>query len=104
MQCPEGVFLCKLGKTDRLEVTLSLVVHNNFSWQLSYRNKALDPSSSSVLKDIPATLCATTDVVGLLELVHSCQMCVGNPDMQLSCNTFMDATGLLVSACILVTM
>ena len=31
MQCLESLFLCKLGKADRPEVTLSLVVHNNLS-------------------------------------------------------------------------
>ena len=65
----------------------------DFTWHLSFRDKTLDLNTSGVLKDVSCTLHSANDLVGLLELVTSCHICVGNPNMKIHHTTFMDPTG-----------
>ena len=91
-------FSVNLGGSHIPEVMLSLVIHQDFTWHLSFRDKTLDPNTLGLLKDASCTLCSANDVVSLLELVNSYHICVGNPNMQIHHTTFMDPTGDYINA------
>ena len=78
---------------ERQEVVFSLTVYHDLSWKLWYHDKPLDPDTASVLKNTPLTLCSPCAVVSLLQLLDTCHMCAGNPDISLSRSIFMDPTG-----------
>ncbi len=90
---PDSLVLCTFGKATKPEVMLSLTVLPNFTWQLTYHNKALNPSTSSFLADVPSVFTTVSDVVELLQMLNSCHVCVGNADIKLSRSIFMNATG-----------
>ena len=93
MQSPSSLALCTFGKAAKPEVVFSLVVHPDFTWQFSYHGKLLGPSTSSCMKDVPSVFTTASDVLQLLQLLNTCHICVGNPDMHLSQSVFMNATG-----------
>ena len=78
---------------EKQEVVFSLTIYHDLSWKLWYHDQPLDPDTASVLKNTPPTLCSPCVVVSLLQLLDTCHMCVGNPDISLSRCIFMDPTG-----------
>lgn len=94
MQSTGSLVLYKFEKAAKPEVVFSLVVHPDFTWQLSYHRQLLGPSTSSCLKDVPSVFTTASDVLKLLQMLNGCHTCMGNPDMHLSRSVFMNATGI----------
>ena len=61
---------------------------------MTYHDKALSPTTTSALEGVPLVFSTVSDVVDVLEMLDGCHTCVGNADMHLSRQIFMDATGI----------
>lgn len=68
--------------TPKVDVVITLAIHNGFTWSLSVFNQHLDPTLNDCLSHVSRILTTASSVLALLEKINSLRLCVGNPDQK----------------------
>ena len=90
---------------DKLKLSLTLVVHQDFSWHAHHLT-----TTSCSLSSLPSTISSTWDVQAIVYFLNTCAICKGNSDQKFAVlaakrkGVFWNASGaiikLLIHSCV----
>ena len=93
--CELPTFSAKIFYTFRME--------NDFTWMLSVCGTTLPVEPCTLLTSQPGKLSTLSSIVGVLEVISSARVCVGNPDKRYAVlvearnGSFLDSSGKLIT-------